>query len=271
MDYEALRCPLQQPIAINDVFTAFSAQREAGFRFEGEAHDFWELVYVVRGSIWAAEEQHILQLHENMFILHKPLAFHRLWCDKEGASIKILSFTAGGEATARLDRRSGVLPWHLRDLLIRTVDRAGALLDGEQGERAAVAAGIACLLENIAQTAVSPLPDQGRDDFERLMAVIHTHYRENLSLGDIAAQCHMSESKVKKVFRRVYDLGIMKYICKLRMREAGEMLADGTGIDEICEILHFTDRNYFSYAFKRETGISPREYRRKYAKTDKNS
>ena len=266
MNYETYRHPLQPPVAVNDVFTAFTSEREAGFRFEGEAHDFWELVYVVRGTIWAAEEQHVQQLHENMFILHKPLAFHRLWCDKEGATIKIVSFTASGNGIGQLDQRSGVLPWHLRELLLHTVDRAEALLNGEQSEQTLVAAGIACLLEGIAQTAVHSLSTQKQDDFEQLMGIIHAHYREDLSLGDLAALCRMSESKVKKVFHRVYDLGIMKYICKLRMREAGRLLADGARIDEVCEVLHFSDRNYFSYAFKRETGLSPREYRRKYAK-----
>lgn len=263
MDYESLRCPLQRTIGTGDVFTAFTAERAAGFRFDGEIHNFWELVYVERGTIWAAEEQRIVCLHENMYILHKPLAFHRLWCDREGATIRIISFTAHGDGTTRLEHRTGVLPWQLRDLLVATVERASALLDGDCQLGGYVAAGLDYLLEGIAHAADEPLPSESRADFERIMVEINAHYRENITLSELATHCRMSESKLKKVFHSVYDLGVMKYVCKLKMRDAGQMLMDGYSTEEICEALNFTDRNYFSYAFKRETGMTPREYRQK--------
>ena len=266
MDYETLRCPLQRTIHIEDIFTAFTAKRDAGFRFDGEMHDFWELVYVERGTIWAAEEQHIVKLTENMFILHKPLAFHRLWCDGEGVTFKVISFTAFGSGTLRLENRTGVLPWHLQDLLISILERANALLNGNATHATSIAAGLELLLEDIALADTTTMPRQKQEDFDRIMSVINAHYRDNLSLGALSDLCHMSESKVKKVFRRVYDVGVMKYIGKLRMRDAGQMLRDGVRIKELCDILHFTDCNYFSFAFKRETGLSPREYRQKHAK-----
>ncbi len=266
MAYKWLPHPLKKTITVSDIFTCFTEAYPADFRFYGEMHDFWELVYVERGSIWAAEEQHVVQLHENMFILHKPLAFHRLWCDSVGATVRILSFTAYGDDTAKLEHRTGVLPWNLRDTLIGTADYARALLDGDRSVGGYVAAGLEYLLAGIANTAAETLPSQGRSDFERVMASINAHYRENLSLSELATHCRMSESKLKKVFHSVYDLGIMKYICKLKVRDAGQMLADGHSTEEICEALHFTDRNYFSYTFKRETGMTPREYRQKTEK-----
>jgi AraC-like DNA-binding protein len=266
MDYESLRHPLQKRVNVRDVYTAFTAARDADFYFDGEMHDFWELVYVERGSAWAAEEEHVVELKENMFILHKPLAFHRIWCEGKGATFKVISFTAFGDGTARLEKRTGLLPWHLRELLTRTIERAHAVLDADGGAEGCVAAGLELLLEELAQADTTPLPKPDQADFDRIMTVINEHYRDNITLTQLAALCHMSESKLKKVFHRVYDLGVMKYVSKLRMRDAGQLLCDGVSIEEICEKLHVTDRNYFSYAFKHETGLSPREYRQKYEK-----
>lgn len=261
-----LRHPLQKSIHVTDIFSCFTGDHYANYRFYGEMHDFWELVYIEHGSAWVAEEQHIMQLHENMFIIHRPLVFHRLWSEGSVATSKIFSFNATGQGLAQLERRTGVLPGHLHDALITTVDRGIAFLNGNRQLGGCVASGIEYLLEEIAHADIRPLPNQSRSDFEQVMSTIHTHYRENITLSELAALCHMSESKLKKVFHSVYDLGIMKYICKLKVRDAGQMLADGYSTDEICEALHFTDRNYFSYTFKRETGTTPREYRQKIKK-----
>ena len=266
MDYETLRQPLQKSIHVGDIFTSFTSTRDANFHFDGEMHDFWELVYVERGELWVAEEQHIVRLKETMFILHKPLAFHRLWCDGDGATYKVISFTADGDGTARLENRLGALPWHLQKLLAATVERASAFLNGDTKHSTCIAAGLALLLEEISLIDTEPPPKPREMDFDRIMTIINARYRDNLSLEELAVLCHMSESKVKKVFRRVYDVGIMKYTTKLRMRDAGQMLCNGLSIEEICETLHFNDRNYFSFAFKRETGLTPREYRQKHGK-----
>ncbi len=266
MAYDWTPHSLQKTISVSDIFTCFTGEYAAGYRFYGEMHDFWELVYVERGSIWVAEEQHVVQLHENMFIIHRPFTFHRLWCEDSGATMKFFTFNATGRDVTKLERRTGVLPWHLRETLLATVKRGAAFLNGNEQLGGCVAAGIEYLLEEIAHTDVSPLPNQSRSDFECIMSCINAHYRENITLAELSAMCHMSESKLKKVFHSVYDLGIMKYLCKLKIRDAGQMLADGYTTEEICKALHFTDRNYFSYTFKRETGMTPREYRQKTEK-----
>ncbi|MBQ4612344.1 MAG: helix-turn-helix transcriptional regulator [Clostridia bacterium] len=267
MDYQPHALSVHDWLLLTDIYTAFTAERADDFVFDGEMHDFWELVYVTSGSIWAAEEQRIVHLKENMFILHKPQAFHRLWCDGDGATIKIISFAAFGTATKMLEQRGGVLPWHLHEPLCTTIDHAASLIDGDAARAGRVIAGLQYVLTELAHITEQPLTDHSRLDFELLMQTIHRCYRENPTLKELAARCNMSESKMKSVFRSVYDMGIMKYVTKLRIRDAAQMLTHGDSIENICDTLHYSDRNYFSYAFKREVGLSPQEYRRKYRKT----
>ena len=56
-----------------------------------------------------------------------------------------------------------------------------------------------------------------------------------------------------------------RYLVHLKMREACRKLADGADpVNQIARALGFEDEFYFSRCFKKDQGISPREYRRIY-------
>ena len=69
--------PLLRLIKINSVITAFNAERQKGFYFSGEMHNFWELVYVVSGRVMATSEEKVFSLSEGQLIFHKPMEFHQ--------------------------------------------------------------------------------------------------------------------------------------------------------------------------------------------------
>jgi len=92
---------------------------------------------------------------------------------------------------------------------------------------------------------------------------IRSHYRENLTLQQIADAVYLSPSYLSKRFKEVTGFGIVEYISGVRIREA-ELLLSGTNksIVEIADRCGYNDSNYFGDVFKKIVGCSPTQYRK---------
>ena len=84
----------------------------------------------------------------------------------------------------------------------------------------------------------------------------------SMSVLQIAGQLHISSSYLTKLFKKETGIGCNEYITRKRIEKACNLLKTTslpTGI--IGEKVGYTDVNYFSAAFKRQMGVSPRKYR----------
>ena len=178
---------------------------------------------------------------------------------------KVITFEATGSMLKKLEGLSGSCPWQLADRLAQTVDLAWSFLHGE-GDRedfsARIKSRLASILCELIEFNYNEEGVSEMSDVSRILLTIDEHYLEGLTLEKLAHYCRMSESKIKKEFHSVYDGGVMKYICRLKMRDAAAMIERGMSADQICEALSMCDKNYFSFVFKREIGMTPSEYRR---------
>ena len=78
------------------MFTAFRETFPVGYRFVGEVHNFWELVFVLDGAVGICAGKKIMTLHAGEAILHKPMEFHRIWSEgKREPTVIIISFDVG--------------------------------------------------------------------------------------------------------------------------------------------------------------------------------
>ena len=89
------------------------------------------------------------------------------------------------------------------------------------------------------------------------------HASEKLTLASIAKGCNLSVSNLKRIFGLYSDVGIMKYFNSLKVRSALNLIDQGYSIVDITDKLGFSSTNYFHNVFKRETGMTPREYKAK--------
>ena len=73
-----VKTPINPVINVTAFYTVHYFNYGRKFSFEGESHNFWELVYVDRGeaTIVADDKQHILRQGEAYF--HKPNQFHNI-------------------------------------------------------------------------------------------------------------------------------------------------------------------------------------------------
>ena len=71
-------------------------------------------------------------------------------------------------------------------------------------------------------------------------------------------------SKLKYIFKKLYGCTVNEYIINLRLEEAKKILESGeNSIADVARLVGYKKAGSFSRMFKRETGMLPREYRKK--------
>lgn len=87
----------------------------------------------------------------------------------------------------------------------------------------------------------------------------------NLMLQDVAKEVNMSKSRFSTVFSQTTGQSFTEYLIYLRLNKAKELLRN-TNIksSQIAHDTGYNDSHYFSYIFKKNTGLTPSEYRSQY-------
>ena len=94
------------------------------------------------------------------------------------------------------------------------------------------------------------------------VAYIAGHYREGVTLKQVAADCRINTSYLGQIFRKEMGCAFTDYVNGLRIREAQRLLTNPTlKVYEVAEQVGFTDYHYFLKIFKKVTGATPRDMR----------
>jgi len=95
--------------------------------------------------------------------------------------------------------------------------------------------------------------------------VYHGHPAdERPSIRSVAGQLGISESHCQRLFKQAYGVSPRRYLSELIREEAMRLLGDTPlSVDHVSSLLGYRDIAHFSRQFKRWTGLSPREYRRR--------
>ena len=93
---------------------------------------------------------------------------------------------------------------------------------------------------------------------------ISTHVEEAITISLLASKAGYSDYYLSRKFREEVGIGIDDYIKDKKIERAKALLTEThIPIFEISDKLSFGTRNYFSEVFKKVTGLSPLEYRKK--------
>ena len=101
----------------------------------------------------------------------------------------------------------------------------------------------------------------------KIASFIETNLCKTLSVQDIAGQFGLSERSLYRYWKTVYPGTPGDYLRKCRLERAKEILEKSViSIHSIASMFCFCDDNSFSTAFKKEFGITPRQYRKQQQK-----
>lgn len=96
---------------------------------------------------------------------------------------------------------------------------------------------------------------------------IDNHFKENLSLDQLAQLAHVNKYYLAHAFRREFGASPINYLISRRVEESRFLLRETDhSLSLIAQMLGFSSASYFSQCFRRVEGVSPIEYRRAHLK-----
>ncbi|WP_239775967.1 helix-turn-helix domain-containing protein [Mammaliicoccus sp. K-M42] len=91
---------------------------------------------------------------------------------------------------------------------------------------------------------------------------IYNHLYQPLTLDKLAAQVHISSKYLSHLFKEEVGVTLSTYITEKKLEEAKIWLDNSNlSISEIAHQLSFSDQSHFIKVFKRNNGITPKQYR----------
>ncbi|MBD3921748.1 helix-turn-helix transcriptional regulator [Paenibacillus sp. PR3] len=114
-----------------------------------------------------------------------------------------------------------------------------------------------------------PTADHGRRrnyQVEHILSWIEANYKQPFRLDDMAGALHLSSYHLSHLFKEATGVSITEYLITRRIHQAVLLLTTtNKPISWIAEEIGLTNNSYFCKLFKTHMGITPHQYRKKWA------
>ncbi|MGY4761885.1 response regulator [Paenibacillus caseinilyticus] len=90
---------------------------------------------------------------------------------------------------------------------------------------------------------------------------IRGHLHLDLTLEHCARQFNLSPGYFSNLFKKIMGISFQQFVIQEKMEQAKSMLIDNYQIQEIAQKLGYEHRRYFSELFKKQTGMTPSEFK----------
>lgn len=123
------------------------------------------------------------------------------------------------------------------------------------------------MVHNIDTEAEHPFtPKAQRDELriKKTLYFIETHFREQITIDDIAAYAEISVSTLLRLYHDILHTTPIQYVLQYRLEQIREELLSyhDSAISEIAYSCGFNDISYFNRCFLKKYGCTPSEFRR---------
>ncbi|MBN9293293.1 MAG: helix-turn-helix domain-containing protein [Flavobacteriia bacterium] len=146
----------------------------------------------------------------------------------------------------------------------------GIMLDDNPQKEQFAKKAISGLLMNIMKSQGYELLEAGKAKgrFAFVVEYINAHLHEKLSVETLAQLAYVSKSNFFKLFKQEIGLSPNDYVLQQRIKMAKRMLSEcmEMNINEVAYQTGFSDANYFTKAFKKMVGLTPKAYQLKEKK-----
>lgn len=289
---EFVRTALADSLKVDKLISFHYFEYANGFVFDGERHDFWELLYVDRGSVEVRADDRTYELKQGHMIFHKPDEFHTVQVKPhhKPPHLVVLSFEC--DSTGMDALRDHVLTLSDSDrqwlsLAVqegfrafsppfddpsehRLVRQSDAPFGSEQLMRSYLEILLISLVRAVtvsesgkpsAKPTTAFKANFEQELSERIVSHLKEHLSEPLTLEQLCTRFHVGKSRLKQIFHDRFRCGVMEFYRALKIEEAKSLIREHKyNLTEISARLGYASIHYFSREFKKNVGMSPSEY-----------
>lgn len=107
--------------------------------------------------------------------------------------------------------------------------------------------------------------DKPSAEAQTIKEFINSNIASDISVKELSKKIFRSEAQTIRIFKAAYKMTPYEYILSSRIKNAKLLLCNtNLFVKEIAHSTGFLDEHYFANIFKKKTGFSPKEYRKKY-------
>lgn len=254
---------------INKVFTLFYQEKELGFIFKGEKHDFWELTYVDKGSLNTIVDNVGYHLTQGDMIFYGKNQHHIQWSESDvSVCFLTISFDMDLDESHLLLNKKFSLSDSMYNLLSDIIKEN----DTESFYSEDL---ILCYLkEFMIRLLRKEKLNSGK--FKRTTSIQHKaensivtksidfinkNIDRKINVQIIADSIPISSSYLSKIFKKHMDMTLVDYINNTKLEKSKELIRSSNyTFTEIADLLGYSSIHYFSNQFKAKYGVSPSTY-----------
>ncbi len=275
---------------VEKIITIFYMELSKNFYYEGERHDFWEMVYIDKGEMLCAADEKRFILKSGEMTFHKPNEFHNLSGNNNTApNVSILTFECRSRAMKQFEGKifqlsaddksllstlfaEGLSCYHLEDehnpLLQNLKKRNPSPFGSSQMTKNLLEIFLIKLCRNtdvVTKDMRQIHLIDGVDvpyNIKEILDYLSEHIYGKVTIHALAKHLGKSESTVKQLFAQYYNGGIIRYYNTMKIKEARRLIRQGHhNITQISDMLQFDNPQYFCKCFKLYSNMTPSEYK----------
>lgn len=275
---------LSSVINVRAIYTVHYFKYGQKFAFEGESHNFWELVYIDAGQAEVTAENEQFSLSQGEVYFHRPNEHHSIGTYDNFANSVIITFECLSPAMSAFEHLKFSLNDGEKSLLKNIVtesstcftDRLGEIYLQKMTKAQNAPFGAEQLIKsyieqllisvyrrlNYSETHSKPIRNSS-EIAEKIKKILTDNVYGEVTLSQIANELFFSKTYVKSVFKNSTGQTIMQYFTSLKIEEAKKLISLGKNtFTEIAYTLGYSSLQYFSRQFRKYTGMSLTQYAR---------
>ncbi|MBR3934817.1 MAG: AraC family transcriptional regulator [Clostridia bacterium] len=272
-------------ISINKIVSIHYYELNEQFCYDGESHNFWEMVYVDSGKVNINAGENEVSLKQGEVIFHKPNEFHTLNVNiNTTANVFVISFVCSSQAMSFFKSKIMTVPSNLKKHISTIIEeyhqtfnnmaisdkkleiKENPLIGGQQMIRTYLEQFLILLIRSEEATdnlKIFPSKESMENHLvSRMIQYIDENIYGRISVKDICDNLNYSRAYLAKIFKSSSGYTILEYILNHKIREAKKLIRQGSyNFTQISDMLMFDNPHYFSRVFKKVANMTPSEYK----------
>lgn len=252
-------------------------------------HDELEMIYVRQGKLWVNVGGTVYNMTGGQVVIVNPRQLHLMGSDDLSVCyhtllfpVELISFQSPDELEQTIFRPlrtgQGMLPAQVPEAVLTPenltlLDRVVRINDCKTSMYQ-LETRLLLLRFLMEVLRICPLIQADADEVGKLqreiLEYIRIHYKDRITLSNMAEQFHLSPKYFSKYFKEHFHLTFSEYVGHLRIDRARELLENtDLSVTEIAAQCGFSGISFFIRRFTEANGCSPLKWRQQHKNAEK--
>ncbi len=273
---------LENKISVSGIANVHFFEFPENFHTQNDRHPFYELLFVAGGKLQVISEEYSGILTKNDMIIHKANEYHSLKCiSSTMPAVIIIGFDCSGDISMFSHS-----PIYLSDSEVKKL--AEIVKEGrnvfappynvpvyDMKKKKNPPFGSEQMLKNLLEYFLVSIKRKfsEQSDIEEnllssglsvaeIISYVDDNYKEKITLDELAFIFRTNRSTLCREFKNGTGMTVSEYVAAKKLASAKrKILTTDKTFTEIAEELNFDSIHYFTRFFKKQMGMSPKQFR----------